>query len=50
MVYIGEDIISGDLGDKLVDANIGIVIEENNLANTGFADGINWGWVPISNS
>jgi hypothetical protein len=45
IVYIGEDINSGDLGTKLVDASIGIVTEEANLADEfGFHnDGIDWG-------
>ncbi len=44
VVYVGEDIVASDLGNKLVNATIGVVIEENNLADEfGFADGINWG-------
>ncbi len=44
VVFIGEDVNAGDLGTKLVNASIGVVTEEANLADEfGLSDGIAWG-------
>jgi len=44
VVYITEDVTSGSVNTKLVNAAIGVVTEEANLSDEfGFSTGINWG-------
>ena len=44
VVFITEDVASGSLGSKLVDATIGVVTEEDNLSDEfGLSDSIHWG-------
>ncbi|MGB5538984.1 MAG: DNRLRE domain-containing protein, partial [Gammaproteobacteria bacterium] len=44
VVYITEDVASGTLGTKLVNATIGVVTEEDNLSDEfGLSDSIHWG-------
>ncbi len=43
VVFVGEDVQANDVGNKLTDATIGIVIEEANLVDDlGMGDGIDW--------
>jgi hypothetical protein len=44
VVYITEDVSSGTVGTKLVNATIGVVTEEDNLSDEfGLSDSIHWG-------